>query len=117
MILIGNGSLQFMGYLPFSVHDEWLTSNDVSSLISKYLSPEKTEQEEQHLNMKLILKMSSFHCSVNSWQYSICCIRGAKDVKSVLYIALKIRSLNPILLCCISFLACPLVGRVEAYCV
>lgn len=93
MILIGNGSLQFMGYLPFLVHDEWLTSNDVSSLISKYLSPERTEQEEQHLNMKLILKMLSFHYGVNSWQYSICCSREAKDVKSVLYVAFKIRSL------------------------
>jgi len=73
-----------MGYLPFLVHDEWLTSNDVSSLISYYLSPETTEQEEQHLNMKLILKMTSFHYSVNSWQYSICHSRGAKNMKSVL---------------------------------
>lgn len=84
VILIGNGSLQFMGYLPFSLHDEWLTSNDVSSLISYYLSPEMTEQEEQHLNMKLILKTTSFHYSVNSWQYSICCSRRAEDLKSVL---------------------------------
>lgn len=84
MILIGNGSLQFMGYLPFSVRDEWLTSNDASSLISYYLSPETTEQEEQHLNMKLILKMAYFHYSVNSWQYSVCCGRGAKDMEPVL---------------------------------
>lgn len=66
MILEGSGSLQFMGYLPFSVHDEWLTSNDVFSLISYYLSPETTEQEEERLNVKLILKMTyvSRRCEV-----------------------------------------------------
>lgn len=32
-VLIGNGSLRFMGYLAILVHDKWLTSSDIPSLI------------------------------------------------------------------------------------
>lgn len=33
-MLIGSGSLQFMGHLPFQLDDKWVTLSDLSSLIS-----------------------------------------------------------------------------------
>lgn len=47
VVLIGNGSLQFMGHLAILVHDKWLTSSDILSLISHYSSPERMEPKHE----------------------------------------------------------------------
>lgn len=47
VMLIGNGSLQFMGHLAILVHDKWLTSSDILLLISHYSSPERMEPKHE----------------------------------------------------------------------
>lgn len=47
VMLIGNGSLGFMGYLAILVHDKWLTSSDIPSLISLYSSSERMELKHE----------------------------------------------------------------------
>ena len=47
VMLIGNGSLQFMGPLAILVHDKGLTSSDIPSLISHYSSSERMEPKHE----------------------------------------------------------------------
>lgn len=47
VMLIGNGSLQFMGHLAILVHDKWRTSSDILLLISRYSSPERMEPKHE----------------------------------------------------------------------
>lgn len=47
VMLIGNGSLQFMGHLAILVHDKWLTSSGIPPLMSYYSSPERMEPKHE----------------------------------------------------------------------
>ena len=60
VMLIGNGSLQFMGHLAILVHDKWLTSTGIPSRISHYSSPERMEPKHE-----VDFEVVEFHCGVN----------------------------------------------------
>ena len=60
VMLIGNGSLQFMGHLAILVHDKWLTSTGIPSLISHYSSPERMVPKHE-----VDFEVVKFHCGVN----------------------------------------------------